>query len=153
MMGENLLLKPFLTENDIEHKCTCPYTPEQNKRSEQKLRHIVEIGLTLLTTTSPLFKFWVYICFSNNSNTHKLYAQTSTRLQISISHTTPQNTGLSLISRFWLPLLLIVTSIQFSLTLNSIHSLHFYWIQFNSQRLPMPQFINKANLHYSSCSF
>ena len=31
--------------------------------------------------------------------------------------------------------------------------MHFYWIQFNSQRLPMPQFINKANLHYSSCSF
>lgn len=55
---EFTVLKPFLTDNDIIHRISCPYTPAQNGIDERKNRHIVEMGLTLLAKASLPMKFW-----------------------------------------------------------------------------------------------
>lgn len=49
----------FLASHGIAHRVSCPYTPEQNGVAEQKHRHIVEVGLTLLATTHMPLKYWV----------------------------------------------------------------------------------------------
>jgi transposase InsO family protein len=38
----------FLIKKRIIHRKSCPYTSQQNCLAERKLRHILEIGLTLL---------------------------------------------------------------------------------------------------------
>ena len=50
----------FLSLHGILHRFSCPYTPEQNGRVERKMRHVVEIELTLLYTTVLPSKFWSY---------------------------------------------------------------------------------------------
>ena len=51
---------PYLTTHGITHRCSCPYTPEQNDRVERKMRHLVETGLALLATSSLPLQFWLY---------------------------------------------------------------------------------------------
>ena len=51
---------PYLTTHGITHRCSCPYTPEQNDRVERKMRHLVETGLALLATSSLPLQLWLY---------------------------------------------------------------------------------------------
>lgn len=56
--GEFIALKSFLQTHGIQHRLSCPYTPEQNGLAERKHRHITEMGRTLLAKSSLPFKFW-----------------------------------------------------------------------------------------------
>ena len=40
------------------HRLTCPHTHEQNGTAECKIRHIVDIGITLLGHSNVPFKYW-----------------------------------------------------------------------------------------------
>lgn len=40
--------KSYLKNNGILYRISCSYTPQQNRMSERKHRHIIEIGLSLL---------------------------------------------------------------------------------------------------------
>jgi transposase InsO family protein len=51
--------KHFLTQNSILHRLTCPHTSQQNGIAERKHRHIMEMGLTLLTQAGLSPKYWV----------------------------------------------------------------------------------------------
>ncbi|KAJ4793674.1 hypothetical protein LUZ62_044920 [Rhynchospora pubera] len=42
----------------IIHQITCPYTPQQNGVSERKHRHIIELGLSILSHASMPTTFW-----------------------------------------------------------------------------------------------
>ena len=55
--GEFKAFAPFLTQQGIRNRCSSPHTSKQNGRSKCKIRHIVEIGLTLLATSSLSMKF------------------------------------------------------------------------------------------------
>jgi transposase InsO family protein len=50
--GEFTALKDFFQIHGISHHTSPPHTPEHNGISERKHRHIVEIGLSLLTHAS-----------------------------------------------------------------------------------------------------
>jgi len=54
---EYLSLTSYLQECGINHRLSCPYTHEQNGSVERKHRHIVDMGLTLLSTASLPLKF------------------------------------------------------------------------------------------------
>jgi len=56
---EYLSLTSYLQQCGIQHRLSCPYTHEQNGYVERKHRHIIDMGITLLTTTSLPLKFWV----------------------------------------------------------------------------------------------
>ena len=47
--GEYIALRSFLASSGITHLTSPPHTPEHNRVSEGKHRHIVETGLSLLT--------------------------------------------------------------------------------------------------------
>jgi hypothetical protein len=49
----------FLTKHGIVHQKSCPYTSQQNGLAERKLRHILEIGLTLLAHSHLSNRYWV----------------------------------------------------------------------------------------------
>jgi hypothetical protein len=51
-------LIPFFTHIDISHLVSCPHTHQQNGAVERKYRHIVEVGLSLLSHASMPLKFW-----------------------------------------------------------------------------------------------
>ncbi|KAK2457235.1 WD40 repeat-containing protein HOS15 [Trifolium repens] len=58
--GEFRPFTKFLTDLGVMHKLICPHTHHQNGVVERKHRHIVELGLTLLSQASlPLF-YWDY---------------------------------------------------------------------------------------------
>ncbi|CAL9234412.1 unnamed protein product, partial [Arabidopsis halleri] len=57
---EFLALRPYLQSNGIAHLTSPPHTPEHNGVSERKYRHIVETGLTLLSTASMPKTYWPY---------------------------------------------------------------------------------------------
>jgi histone deacetylase 1/2 len=42
----------------ISHHISCPHAHQQNGPVEQKHRHIVEVGLTLLAHANMPLKFW-----------------------------------------------------------------------------------------------
>lgn len=49
--GGEFMSTPFkyhLTSYDIQHKISCPHTPEQNGMAEQKHMHITELGLAMM---------------------------------------------------------------------------------------------------------
>ncbi|XP_019087286.1 PREDICTED: uncharacterized protein LOC104727565 [Camelina sativa] len=50
--GEFIVLRSFLISHGISHFTTPPHTPEHNGLSKRKHRHIVDTGLTLLSTPS-----------------------------------------------------------------------------------------------------
>lgn len=58
--GEYIALKIFLATHGITHLTSPPHTPQHNRVSERKHRHIVETGLTLLSTTSIPKEYWTY---------------------------------------------------------------------------------------------
>ncbi|KAL4025846.1 hypothetical protein IC575_014252 [Cucumis melo] len=51
--------KHFLDQHGIEHRIACPYTSKQNGIVERKHRHIMEMGLTLLSQATLPLSFWV----------------------------------------------------------------------------------------------
>lgn len=53
-------MKSFLAAHGISHYTTPPHTPEHNGLSERKHRHIVETGLTLLSTATMPKTYWPY---------------------------------------------------------------------------------------------
>lgn len=54
--GEDHAFATFVKQQGIIHCFTCPYTSSQNARTERKIRHITETGLTLLAQAQlPLF--------------------------------------------------------------------------------------------------
>jgi hypothetical protein len=55
--GEYEELNSFFTKIDIVHQVSCPHAHQQNRSVEQKHRHIVEVGLSLLAGTSMPLKF------------------------------------------------------------------------------------------------
>ncbi|CAN0824684.1 Retrovirus-related Pol polyprotein from transposon TNT 1-94 [Linum grandiflorum] len=56
--GEYKALAPYLTSQGIQHRISCPYTPEQNGAVERRNRIIVEKGLSLLAHSSLPNIFW-----------------------------------------------------------------------------------------------
>lgn len=58
--GEFIALREFLSTHGITHLTSPPHTPEHNGMSERKQRHIVETGLTLLSTASIPKTYWPY---------------------------------------------------------------------------------------------
>lgn len=49
----------FLSDHGITNQISCPYTPQQNGVVERKHKHIVEMGLCLLTRSSLPKSFWL----------------------------------------------------------------------------------------------
>ncbi|KAG7570487.1 Integrase catalytic core [Arabidopsis thaliana x Arabidopsis arenosa] len=58
--GEFIALRSFLATHGITHLTSPPHTPEHNGLAERKHRHIVETGLTLLSTASVPKEYWSY---------------------------------------------------------------------------------------------
>ncbi len=56
--GEYQSLNSFFSKIGIVHHVSCPHTHQQNGSAERKHRHIVEIGLSLLSHASMPLKFW-----------------------------------------------------------------------------------------------
>jgi len=55
---EFLCFAPTLRDFGIFHRLTCAYTHEQNGSIERKHRHIVDVGLSLLATSSLPMQYW-----------------------------------------------------------------------------------------------
>ena len=51
-------LNSFFSQIGIDHHVSCPHTHQQNGSAERKHRHIVEVGLSLLSHASMPLKFW-----------------------------------------------------------------------------------------------
>lgn len=56
--GEYAPFTPFLTNLGIFHWLSCPITSEQNGCVERKHRHVVELGLSMMSLASLPFKYW-----------------------------------------------------------------------------------------------
>jgi hypothetical protein len=56
--GEYQRLNSFFNHIDITHLVSYLHTHQQNGAAEQKHRHIVEVGLSLLSRASMPLKFW-----------------------------------------------------------------------------------------------
>jgi histone deacetylase 1/2 len=56
--GEYEALHPFFTKIGISHFVSCPHAHQQNGPAERKHRHIVEVGLSLLSHAHMPLKFW-----------------------------------------------------------------------------------------------
>src|ERR1044072_51213 len=56
--GEFRPLSKYLAENGINHRVACPHTRHQNGVVERKHRHIVELGLTLLSQGQLPYNLW-----------------------------------------------------------------------------------------------
>jgi hypothetical protein len=55
--GEYQKLNSFFSRIGISHLVSCPHTHQQNGAAERKHRHIVEVGLSLLSHASMALKF------------------------------------------------------------------------------------------------
>jgi histone deacetylase 1/2 len=58
--GEFRPFTKFLTDLGVVHRLICPHTHHQNGVVERKHRHIVELGLTLLSHASLPLSYWDY---------------------------------------------------------------------------------------------
>jgi histone deacetylase 1/2 len=56
--GEYQKLNSFFNRIGISHLVSCPHAHQQNGAAERKHRHIVEVGLALLSHASMPLKFW-----------------------------------------------------------------------------------------------
>lgn len=56
--GEYQRINSFFSHIGIAHLVSCPHTHQQNGSAERKHRHIIEIGLALLSHASMPLKFW-----------------------------------------------------------------------------------------------
>lgn len=59
--GEFLALKSFHAEQRIAHHRSCLYTHQQMGTVERKHRHIVDLGISLLTHANMPLHFWYYV--------------------------------------------------------------------------------------------
>lgn len=57
-------LKKHLMDSDIQHRISCPYTPQQNGVAEKKHRHLIELGLSMLFHNHTHLQFWVEAFFT-----------------------------------------------------------------------------------------
>lgn len=48
----------FLTDHGIQHRLICPHTHHQNGVVERKHKHVVELGLTLLSQAKLPLHYW-----------------------------------------------------------------------------------------------
>ena len=55
--GEFQKVNQFLKSQGIIHRIACPHIHEKNGMAEQKIHHIVDIGLTLLAHSKVPLKF------------------------------------------------------------------------------------------------
>lgn len=62
--GEFKAFSSYLVAYGIEHRFSCPYTPEQNGRVEWKLRHVTETDLTLQAKAFLPLSFWLYVFYT-----------------------------------------------------------------------------------------
>jgi hypothetical protein len=51
-------LNSFFTKHGISHLVSCPHAHQQNGPAERKHRHIIDVGLSLLSHASMPLKFW-----------------------------------------------------------------------------------------------
>lgn len=51
---QTLVLKPFLLAQGISHRRSCPHTHQQMGTVERRHRHIVDLGIALLTVTDGI---------------------------------------------------------------------------------------------------
>ena len=58
MGGEFRIFSTFLQQEGIQSGFSCPHSHHQNGVVERKHRHIVEIGLTLITQANMPLSFW-----------------------------------------------------------------------------------------------
>lgn len=58
--GEFIALQSYLSTHGISHFTSPPHTPEHNGIAERKHRHVVETGLTLLSTASVPKSYWPF---------------------------------------------------------------------------------------------
>lgn len=58
--GEYIAIRHYLSTHGIFHLTSPPQTPEHNGLSERKHRHVVETGLTLISTSSIAKEYWSY---------------------------------------------------------------------------------------------
>jgi hypothetical protein len=56
-VGEYERLSSFFTQMGISLRVSCPHTHQQNGSMERKHRHIVDVGLSLLSRASMPLKF------------------------------------------------------------------------------------------------
>lgn len=70
------MLKKHFADRGIVHQLSCPYTPEQNGKTEQKHIHIVEVGLSMMCHSKSPFQFWVEAFFTSNYVVNLLPSQT-----------------------------------------------------------------------------
>jgi hypothetical protein len=56
--GEYTKLHSFFKEGGISHHVSCPHAHQQNGSAERKHRHIIEVGLSLLSQASMPLKYW-----------------------------------------------------------------------------------------------
>jgi hypothetical protein len=59
--GEFQKLRHLFTSHGIHHRITCPHTHQQNGSVERKHQHIVEMGLTLIKTSSGIYSNHFYL--------------------------------------------------------------------------------------------
>ncbi|CAA7032774.1 unnamed protein product [Microthlaspi erraticum] len=58
--GEYVALREYLSTHGISHLTSPPHTPEHNGMSERKHHHVVEMGMTLMSTASVPKQYWPY---------------------------------------------------------------------------------------------
>jgi hypothetical protein len=56
--GEYQHLNSYLKSVGINHQVACPHTYQQNGVAEHKHRHVVDMGLALLTQSSLSLRLW-----------------------------------------------------------------------------------------------
>lgn len=56
--------KDHLTKHGIQHRISCPYTPEQNGLEERKHRHIIELSLSMMFDSHLPLHHWVGAFFA-----------------------------------------------------------------------------------------
>lgn len=55
----NHKMQRLFKEKGIQHKISCPYTPEQNGLAERKHRHCVELALSMMFHSHLPLHLWV----------------------------------------------------------------------------------------------
>lgn len=149
--GEFIKLKPHFSACGISHLTSPPHTPEHNGYVERCHRHIVEMGLTLLSHANLPVSFWplafttaVYLINrlpTPTLNNNSPYFVFLTCLLIIINY------GLLVVYAT------LVTSLHKTQTITQIHPIHICWLFFFSKCIPLFGSSHSQNLHLSICTF
>ncbi|XP_076933194.1 uncharacterized protein LOC143599004 [Bidens hawaiensis] len=81
----NHTVRRIFEENGTFHRYSCPYTPQQNGRAEQKHRHIVETGLAMLFNAHISASYWPTTSQTTPSQTPLIIPDSPTAQNISSS--------------------------------------------------------------------